>query len=411
MAYAHRTRWGVAIALILAVFGLATPTAASTPPPSPSSTSSSTTATTTTTTATATTTTTTATTATSTTSTTTSTVEPVAVVVASKSEDDSSDQKKDDEKKDEEKKDEDKDKGDGLPVAVTARSWSTTGNSRLGAQAADGNPATEFVTQMLDWAPPTWAWLKADLGGNVPLTRVEWMWSTAGAADAFTLEVSAGNGRWVAMAQPGEAPVGQWTGVTLERETRFVRFSWRNPRGDAQLGHLAEVRFFARPGFEADGKGMGSGPADTGGSEGSAGPTTPTTKGDHWVVQHSSRSSNSPEASSRLPLDGDVTTAWQTALSVAPRTGWTLYDLGNVVAVPAIKWKFSQVGSADRFLIQTSTDGARWSTLAEQGNADAPDTWVRLDAPTKARFVRFYFTNPNGDPNIGFLSEVRFLHP
>jgi hypothetical protein len=29
----------------------------------------------------------------------------------------------------------------------------------------------------------------------------------------------------------------------------------------------------------------------------------------------------------------------------------------------------------------------------------------------QTRFVRFFFTNPGGDANIGFLSEVRFLHP
>jgi hypothetical protein len=302
---------------------------------------------------------------------------------------------------------------DDSPVPVSVHAWSTTGNARVAGRADDGNPSTEFVTQMLDWAPPTWAWLKADLGGNVPLTRIEWMWSQAGAADAFTVEVSAGKGRWITIATPGEAPVGQWTGVTLERDTRFVRFVWRNPNGDGQLGHLAEVRFLARPGFVADGKGVTPEPKDVvGTSEASvAARAQPATKGDHWVVQRSSRSSNSPDRSSRLPLDGKPETAWQTALAVAPRTGWTMYDLGDVVNVPAIKWKFSKIGSADHFLVQTSVDGTRWSSVSEQTNADAADSWVRLDVNIQTRFVRFFFTNPNGDANIGFLSEVRFLHP
>jgi hypothetical protein len=302
---------------------------------------------------------------------------------------------------------------DDTPVPVAAHSWSTTGNSQLSGRADDGDPSTEFVTQMLDWAPPTWAWLKADLGGNVPLTRIEWMWSQEGAADAFTVEVSSGQGRWITIAQPGEAPTGQWTGVTLERETRFVRFAWRNPNGDRQLGHLGEVRFLARPGFVADGKGMVSEPTDVVGTSDAsvAERSAPETKGDHWVVQRSTRSSNSPDKSSRLPLDGKPDTAWQTALTVAPRTGWTMYDLGDVVNVPAIKWKFSQIGAADRFLVQTSVDGKRWSSIAEQTNANAVDTWVQLDANAQTRFVRFFFTNPNGDANLGFLSEVRFLHP
>jgi hypothetical protein len=298
-------------------------------------------------------------------------------------------------------------------VLVKAHSWSTTGNSHLSARADDGDPTTEFVTQMLDWAPPTWAWLKADLGGNVPLTRIEWMWSQASSADAFTVEVSAGQGKWITIAQPGDAPVGQWTGVTLERETRFVRFAWRNPNGDSQLGHLAEVRFLARPGFVADGKGMTPQPSDLVGASDSAVAerSAPAAKGDHWVVKRSTRSSNSPDKSSRLPLDGKPDTAWQTALSVAPRTGWASYDLGDVVDIPAIKWKFSQVGGADRFLVQTSVDGKKWSSISEQTNAAAVDTWVQLDANLQTRFVRFFFTNPNSDANIGFLSEVRFLHP
>jgi hypothetical protein len=88
-----------------------------------------------------------------------------------------------------------------------------------------------------------------------------------------------------------------------------------------------------------------------------------------------------------------------------------MYDIGDVVSVPAIKWKFSRVGAADRFLVQTSVDGTNWSSVSEQTNADAVDSWVQLDANVQTRFVRFFFTNPNGDANIGFLSEVRFLHP
>jgi F5/8 type C domain len=406
MTHRHSTRWGLAAAALLVALSVPGVSAADNDTTTSASSAS--------------------TTSTSSSSS-TSTTSPDELNVKKNDDDRNDEDKKDEDKKDEDDKDgtsttvESDDDGDGeesvpkkddSPVPVRAHSWSTTGNSRLSSRADDGDPATEFVTQMLDWAPPTWAWLKADLGGNVPLTRVEWMWSQAGAADAFTVEVSAGQGKWITIARPGETPVGQWTGVTLERETRFVRFAWRNPNGDRQLGHLAEVRFLARPGFVADGKGMTPQPSDVvGTSDGAvAERSKPETKGDHWVVQRSTRSSNSPDKSSRLPLDGKADTAWQTALSIAPRTGWTMYDLGDVVDVPAIKWKFSQVGGADRFLVQTSVDGKKWSSISEQSNAAAVDTWVQLDAKVHTRFVRFFFTNPNADANIGFLSEVRFLH-
>ncbi len=297
-------------------------------------------------------------------------------------------------------------------VPVTPASVWSTANSLTAANATDGDPSTEFVTQMLDWAPPTWAWLRADLGEKVPLRRIEWTWSETGAADQFTVEVSNPDGSWSTIAQPGDAPAGQWTGVTLERDARQVRLSWRNPNLDPQLGHLAEIRFLAAPGFEVDERRAAAGAA----SEAHTSSTgtvddvvTPATKGDHYVVQSSARSSNAPDKSSRLPLDGDPATVWQTALTTPPASGWTMYDLGDVTPVALIKWKFSEIGHADNFLVQTSDDGHMWTTISTETNADEADHWQKLEVNVSIRFVRFFFTNPERDANIGFLSEVRFL--
>ena len=218
---------------------------------------------------------------------------------------------------------------------------------------------------------------------------------------------------WTTIGQPSSAPVGEWTGLTVTGGVRLVRFSWRNPKLKPQLGHLSEVRFWAAPGFVPDDRQVSSVANDIHTrSENTVGPpSTPAIKGDHYVVKGSARSSNSPDKSSKLPLDGKPDTAWQTSLTVAPKSGWVLYDLGDVVLLPAVQWKFSQLGAADDFLVQVSDDGAVWTTVATEANATTTNTWTSLSIGRQTRFVRFFFTNPNNDPNVGFLSEVRFLAP
>ncbi len=299
------------------------------------------------------------------------------------------------------------------PVQVAPAALYSTRNSRLAKMAADGDPKTEFVTQMADWAPPTWAWLNADLGQVVPLVRVDWMWSAPSAADQFSIEVSTDGVKWTTVATPGEAAVGTWNSVQLAQQAQLVRFVFRNPNRDPQLGHLAEVRFFARNGFVASDQPVPFGIADIiSRSEGKGRPVTaPKLSGKRYSVRHSERSSNSAEGSSHLTLDGKTDTAWQTAMTVAPYSGWTAYDLGDNVPLGEIRWKFSQLGFADKFDVQVSDDGTHWKTLAKATNASKVDTWVKLSTKVSTRYVRLYFSNPNRDANVGFISEIRFYPP
>ena len=296
------------------------------------------------------------------------------------------------------------------PVQIRPASLYSTSNSRVAARAGDGDPATEFVTQMLDSSPPTWAWLNADLGENVPLVRIDWMWSAPGAADQFRIDVSVDGIAWTTVATPGEAPAGGWNSLQLRQDVRVVRFSFRNPKHDPQLGHLAEVRFFAAGGFAAsDHQRVLSATEITNRAEVSVSPPTGVTLSDgRYKVKRSVRSSNSPEGSSRLVLDGKVDTAWQTAMAVPPSTGWTAYDLGDTATLGKIRWKFSTIGFADKFVVQSSPDGVHWTTFAKGGNANTANTWISLTTSVKTRYVRFLFSNPNKDANIGYMSEVRF---
>lgn len=50
-----------------------------------------------------------------------------------------------------------------------------------------------------------------------------------------------------------------------------------------------------------------------------------------------------------------------------------------------------------------------WTTIATGSNASKSNTWVTLTTSADARYVRFLFTNPNGDAQLGYLSEVRIF--
>jgi hypothetical protein len=286
----------------------------------------------------------------------------------------------------------------------------STSNSQVAALAADADPSTEFVTQMASSSPPTWAWLNADLGESVPLVRIDWMWSAASAADQFRIDVSVDGITWSTLATPGESAVGSWNTLDVSTSARIVRFAFRNPNRDAQLGHLAEVRFFAAGDFARSEQPQALSPTEMiSRAEVSAPPPTgATVTGRRYKVKGSSRSSNSPEGSSRLALDGKIDTTWHTDMSVPPRTGWTAFDLGSTVELGELRWKFSKVEFADKFAVQTSLDGVHWTTFAKAGNPPAADTWVSMTTKMKTRFVRFLFSNPNKDANVGYLSEVRF---
>jgi hypothetical protein len=299
------------------------------------------------------------------------------------------------------------------PVPVAPKAVYSTINSRLARNAVDGDPTTSFVTQMAEWALPTWAWWVADLGEEVPLVEIRWRLSRADTAETMRIEVSTNGRSWTTVATPDDDEADTTEQLNIDTTARLVRFTFRNTAPIAQLGHLAEVLLVAAPGFR-------QGDAVAGPSVGSLRSNVETTvqptvaaerRGDRYRVQTSARSSNSPVNSSRLPLDGKSDTAWRTSMSVAPGSGWTAYDLGEPVPLGEIRWKFSEVGYADAFRVQVSDNATTWRTVATRTNATEADAWQSTEVEVTARFVRFFFYNPNQDPDLGFLSEVRFYPP
>jgi uncharacterized protein YkwD len=137
---------------------------------------------------------------------------------------------------------------------------------------------------------------------------------------------------------------------------------------------------------------------ESAGAEGSPAP------GSELSIMRSGRNGSSTDSSA--VYDGDEATTWYTTKARTPSNGYVWIDFGGLRTVSRIEYLFSSGGSADAFEIQVSTDKMEWTTIASLGEPEAGD-WTTLEWSGQARYVRFYFTNPNGDPVLGNLAEVR----
>lgn len=276
----------------------------------------------------------------------------------------------------------------------------STSNSTLAFNAIDGDPATSWLTQMQDGAVPTYGWVSVDLGGVKPVEKIAWLWSETGFADDMRVQVSKNGKSWETVASPNNGPAWEWQSIVVDVKARYVRFYFRNPNGDAQLGYLSEVLVYA---WSEASPPPDPEPVVT------ATPAPSIEPGTRLKVVSSKRSSNSRQNSSKASWDGKKSTAWYTEMTTAPKSGWVMFDLAEVKPIGKVQWQFNQLGYADSFKIQVSHDGETWVTVATCKNASAVNTWQTLELKgVEGRYVRFYFSNPNKDPNVGWLSEVRF---
>ena len=124
-------------------------------------------------------------------------------------------------------------------------------------------------------------------------------------------------------------------------------------------------------------------------------------------IYGSGRTGNS--SNSALAYDEDFETSWETTAEEPPPNAYVWFDLGSPVEVVAIEWMVARRGTADSFAIDVSLDGETWTQVAVKSNG-AVNEWRSVRWRGTARFVRFFFANPNQDAVIGYLSEVRILH-
>lgn len=122
------------------------------------------------------------------------------------------------------------------------------------------------------------------------------------------------------------------------------------------------------------------------------------------AITSSSRSSAS--TSSLNAYDQNVDTSWYTTSSTPPRSATIVFDLGRSRTLTAIEYKFSSSMRADDVRIEVSRDKTTWTQVASFSNP-AAKVWLKTSTKASARYVRFYFRNPNGEFRLGYLSEVR----
>jgi uncharacterized protein YkwD len=126
--------------------------------------------------------------------------------------------------------------------------------------------------------------------------------------------------------------------------------------------------------------------------------------GSELEIVRSGRNGSSTE--SNVVYDGDEATSWYTTKARTPTSGYVWVDLGDVRSISRIDYLFSEKGGADAFQIQTSNDRENWEVVAEL-EKPAIGKWMSMELSGEARYVRFYFTNPNDAPVLGYLAEVR----
>lgn len=126
--------------------------------------------------------------------------------------------------------------------------------------------------------------------------------------------------------------------------------------------------------------------------------------GTELTISRSGRNGSSTE--SAVAYDGDESTAWYTTKARTPVTGYVWFDLGEPRTISRIEFLFAQTGGADAVQIQVSDDREAWETVGELNSPSAGE-WQSLEWAGSARYVRFWFTNPNGVPVLGYLAEVR----
>jgi hypothetical protein len=105
-----------------------------------------------------------------------------------------------------------------------------------------------------------------------------------------------------------------------------------------------------------------------------------------------------------------VSTYWTSNASSPPNSAWVFVSLSSSKPIGKIKWVFGQTGHADSWKIQVSKDKTHWTTLATKGNAPV-GVWQTLSVSVTARYVRFYFSNPNGEAQVGGVAEIQVLPP
>jgi subtilisin len=276
-----------------------------------------------------------------------------------------------------------------VPAPAGALTIVNSDNSANGVAHRDNNVNTVWMTKSTSVAP-TSAWVLVRLQNSVPVGAIRWVFGATGMADSFSIETSNDLVTWKKVTTKSNKPVGVWQEAATRSGTtaKYVRFTFTNPNGDLKLGGIAEIQLWP----------PGAAPLN---------PTptpTATPAPVKYVIASTSQTLNSQNSNS--VKDGNGGTYWRSKTSVTPpATAAVQISLGTSKKVGNVRWMFGLEGAADQITIAVSTDGVDWTTIGTRSNGSLYE-WQQLSTNLNAKFVRWTFTNPNGDAIIGGLSEV-----
>ncbi|MER7480238.1 glycosyl hydrolase 53 family protein [Streptomyces sp. NPDC126510] len=116
---------------------------------------------------------------------------------------------------------------------------------------------------------------------------------------------------------------------------------------------------------------------------------------------------SSPNAG--LAIDGDPTTSWYPGRGDARQ--WLTVDLGGTYDnLRKVKVMFPDRGVAYRYVVEASSDGRRWKTIADRSHSRAVSRGaVHLFTRPATRFVRLTFTGEQGRARAG-VSELQVFN-
>ncbi|KOX15221.1 hypothetical protein ADK67_41890 [Saccharothrix sp. NRRL B-16348] len=122
-----------------------------------------------------------------------------------------------------------------------------------------------------------------------------------------------------------------------------------------------------------------------------------------------SATAGSGSSTAGLAVDGDLTTAWYP--DRAGSRQWLTVDLGGTYDnLRKVKVVFPERGVAHRYVVEASTDGRRWKTLADRShNRAVARGEVHLFTRPATRFVRLTFTGAPGRARAG-VSELQVFN-
>lgn len=274
--------------------------------------------------------------------------------------------------------------GDVLPIVGASDLASPAGIQTSGAgRAIDGYQSTSWYTS---GGTPSQAILQLDLGKSRSVSGVKWMYRLSDGVDRQALQVSQDGSSWTQLVVTSARQPDQWEGFAVDRSVRYVRFVLTNNADLPVLGYISEIQVWGQD-------------VEITNPSGNANPTFSGSR----LSPSSSYGSNNGSGSARV-WDNNLGSSWYT-VNANPTGGYFLLKYPTVSRLTGVKWNFRLAGGADAMRIETSVDGSTWRLVGVYGNGGTT-SWYGQGLNRDGRYVRFSFTNPNGDAVVGYVAEV-----